>query len=694
MTAITRSVELEARQDIGVLLVDNPPVNALSQHVREGLLEGVRRAAADPRVRAIVLGCRGRTFIAGADITEFGKPPQSPSLWDTLDAIEASDKPVVAAIHGTALGGGLEVALVCHYRVAVPTARFGLPEVKLGLLPGAGGTQRLPRVVGVDMALEMVTGGEPIGARQALEHGLVDEVVETDDLIGAAVELARRVVAEGRPLTRIRDRDDKLREARARPELFDEFRRRIARKSRGFLAPEYNIRCIEAAVNLPFDDGLRRERELFAELMQGEQSRAQRYYFFAEREAAKVPDIGPDVPKRKIARVGVLGAGTMGGGIAMNFASAGIPVTIVERDQAALDRGLGVVRKNYERTAKSGRITAAEVEQRMAQLHGNLDYGALGDCDLVIEAVFEDMALKQEVFRRLDGLCKPGAILATNTSYLDVDAIASATSRPEDVLGLHFFSPANVMRLLEMVRGAKTAQDVVATCLEVARRIGKVAVVVGVCPGFVGNRMLFQRGIEANRLLLEGATPWQVDRVLYDFGLPMGPFAMSDLAGLDIGWKRETSTSSTLREILCERGRLGQKSGKGFYLYDSETRASAPDPEVETIIEELAHEQGVARHAVSDQEILERCLYPMVNEGAKILDEKIAIRASDIDVVWVNGYGWPVYRGGPMFWADEQGLASVADRVREYSDRLGGDHWRPSPLLLSLAASGGRFTAR
>jgi 3-hydroxyacyl-CoA dehydrogenase len=694
MTAITRSVELEARQDVGVLLVDNPPVNALSQHVREGLLEGVRRAAADPEVRAIVLGCRGRTFIAGADITEFGKPPQSPSLWETLDAIEASNKPVIAAIHGTALGGGLEVALVCHYRVAVPSARFGLPEVKLGLLPGAGGTQRLPRVVGVEMALEMVTGGEPIGARQALEHGLVDEVVETDDLIGAAVDLARRVVAEGRPLTRIRDRDDKLREARAKPELFDEFRRRIARKSRGFLAPEYNIRCIEAAVKLPFDDGLRRERELFAELMQGEQSRAQRYYFFAEREAAKVPDIGADVPKRKIARVGVLGAGTMGGGIAMNFASAGIPVTIVERDQAALDRGLGVVRKNYERTAKSGRITAADVEQRMAQLHGHLDYAALGECDLVIEAVFEDMALKQEVFRRLDGLCKPGAILATNTSYLDVDAIGSVTSRPEDVLGLHFFSPANVMRLLEMVRGAKTAQDVVATCLEVARRIGKVAVVVGVCPGFVGNRMLFQRGIEANRLLLEGATPWQVDRVLYDFGLPMGPFAMSDLAGLDIGWKRETSTSSTLREILCERGRLGQKSGKGFYLYDPETRASAPDPEVETIIEELAHRQGVARHAVSDQEILERCLYPMVNEGAKILDEKIAIRASDIDVVWVNGYGWPVYRGGPMFWADEQGLTSVADRVRQYSDRLGGDHWRPSELLLSLAASGGRFTAR
>jgi 3-hydroxyacyl-CoA dehydrogenase len=692
MTAITRSVELEVRQDVGVLWVDNPPVNALSQHVREGLVEGVRRAVADPAVRAIVLGCRGRTFIAGADITEFGKPPQPPSLWEALDAIEGATKPVVAAIHGTALGGGLEVALVCHYRVAMSSARFGFPEVKLGLLPGAGGTQRLPRVVGVEAALEMVTGGDPIGAQEARDRGLIDELVAGDDVVAAAVELARRLVADGRPLAKIRDRDEKVREARAKPELFAEFRRQIARKSRGFLAPEYNVRCIEAAVNLPFDDGLRRERELFAELMQSEQSRAQRYYFFAEREAAKVPDIGPEVPKRKIARVGVIGAGTMGGGIAMNFATAGIPVTIVERDQAALDRGLGIVRKNYERSAKKGRLTPADVDQRMAQLHGNLDYAALGECDLVIEAVFEDMALKQEVFRRLDGLCKSGAILATNTSYLNVDEIAAATGRPEDVIGLHFFSPANVMRLLEMVRGAKTAKDAVATCLDVARRIGKVAVVVGVCPGFVGNRMLFQRGVEANKLLLEGATPWQVDRVLYDFGLPMGPFAMSDLAGLDIGWKRETSKSSTLREMLCERGRLGQKSGKGYYLYDPDTRASAPDPEVEALIEQLAERQGIARREVSDQEILERCLFPMVNEGAKILEERIASRASDIDVVWVNGYGWPVYRGGPMFWADGLGLDTVAARVREYSDRLGGEHWRPSELLLRLAASGGRFT--
>ncbi|HVS64147.1 MAG TPA: 3-hydroxyacyl-CoA dehydrogenase NAD-binding domain-containing protein [Thermoanaerobaculia bacterium] len=697
MDSITQSVSYDRRGRVAVLLVDNPPVNALSQHVRQGLDEGIARAADDEQVDAVVIACAGRTFIAGADITEFGKPPQQPGLREVLDHIEACPKPVVAAIFGTALGGGHEVALCCHYRIAVPSAKLGLPEVKLGLLPGAGGTQRLPRVVGVKKALEMVTSGNPISAGEAHRHGLVDQIVEEDPgdgLVDAAVSFAEKAVAEGRPLVKIRDRDEKLAEARQNPQIFDEFRRKIARKTRGFEAPEANIRCIEAAVSLPFDEGMTREGELFAELMQGEQSKAQRYYFFAEREAAKIPDVPKDTPRREIASCGIVGAGTMGGGIAMNFANAGIPVIIVERDQEALDRGLGVVRKNYDRTASKGRISAEDVEQRMGLFSPTTDYQRLADCDIVVEAVFEDMELKKEVFGQLDAIVKQGAILATNTSALDVDEIAASTDRPADVIGLHFFSPANVMRLLEMVRGAETAKDVIATCMDLSKRIGKIAVLVGVCRGFVGNRMLFMRRIEANRLILEGATPWQVDRVIYDFGFPMGPFAMSDLAGLDIGWKRETSSSSTIREVLCERGRLGQKSGSGYYVYDRETRAAAPDPEVEELIEEFSAKEGIERREVSDQEILERCLYPMVNEGAKILEEGIAIRASDIDVVWVNGYGWPVYRGGPMFWADGIGLGEVAQKIRHYAEKLGGDHWQLSPLLERLSSEGKTFTGR
>ncbi|HVS15091.1 MAG TPA: 3-hydroxyacyl-CoA dehydrogenase NAD-binding domain-containing protein [Thermoanaerobaculia bacterium] len=693
MEPITQSVRYDRRGRVAVLWVDNPPVNALSQHVRQGLDEGIARAAADDQADAVVLACAGRTFIAGADITEFGKPPQAPGLREVLDHIEGCPKPVVAAIHGTALGGGHEVALCCHYRVAAPSAKLGLPEVKLGLLPGAGGTQRLPRVVGVRKALEMVTSGEPISAAEALEHGLVDRVVE-GDLLDDAIAFAEVAVQEGKPLVKIRDRDDKLQEARENPQIFDEFRRTIARKTRGFEAPEANVKCIEAAVNLPFDEGLAREGELFLELMQGEQSKAQRYYFFAEREAAKVPDVPKDTPRREIASCGIVGAGTMGGGIAMNFANAGIPVTLVERDQQALERGLGVVRKNYERSAQKGRLSADDVERRMGLLQPTTDYQRLADCDIVIEAVFEDMKLKKTVFSLLDEIVREGAILATNTSALDVDEIAASTSRPQDVIGLHFFSPANVMRLLEMVRGEKTADDVIATCMDLAKTIRKVAVLVGVCRGFVGNRMLFMRRIEADRLVLEGATPWQVDRVIYDFGFPMGPFAMSDLAGLDIGWKKETSSSSTLRELLCERGRFGQKSGKGYYVYDAATRAAAPDPEVEELIAGFAAKQEIEQREVSDQEILERCLYPMVNEGAKILDEGIAVRASDIDVVWVNGYGWPVYRGGPMFWADGIGLAEIAERIRHYGAQLDGDHWSPSPLLEKLAQEGATLTGR
>ena len=686
MTELTQSVQLENRAGIAIVSVDNPPVNALSHHVRQGILDGMTAATDDDSVKAIVLICRGRTFIAGADITEFGRPPQGAPLPAVQAAMEDCPKPVIAAVHGTALGGGLEVAMCAHYRVTDSAARFGLPEVKLGLLPGAGGTQRLPRVTGVPKALEMMTGGDPISAEEALACGLVDEIVE--DLEAGAVAFAERAVAEGLPLKRIRDLDDKVAEARSNPEIFDEFRAKIARKTRGFLAPEYNIQCIEAAVNLGFDDGVAKERELFTELMTGTQSAAQRYYFFAEREAAKVPDVPRDTPQIEINSCGVLGAGTMGGGIAMNFANVGIPVTIVERDQASLDKGIAVIRGNYERSASRGSMPADQVEPRMALITPSLDRGDFATNDIVIEAVFEDLELKKSVFEDLDSICKPGAVLASNTSALDVNAIASATTRPESVIGMHFFSPANVMKLLEVVRGNETSPEVIATTMSLAKRINKIAALVGVCHGFVGNRMLAMRRIESDRMILEGATPAQVDKVVYDFGFPMGPYAMSDLAGLDIGWKEENSKSETVRDILCESGRRGQKNGRGYYTYDPETRASTPDPEVEQMIRDFASAKGVEQREVTDDEVRERCLYPMVNEGAKILDEGIAIRASDIDVVWINGYGWPMYRGGPMFWADTVGLDEVVAKISDYHERLGGDHWKLSPRLSALVAAG------
>jgi 3-hydroxyacyl-CoA dehydrogenase len=689
MTQLTDTVRLETEGEIALIIVDNPPVNALSWHVRQGLFDGMTKAVADGAAGIVVI-CEGRTFIAGADISEFSGAPKGPGLHEVQDAMENAPVPVIAAIHGTALGGGLEVALCAHYRVAVSSAKFGLPEVNLGLLPGAGGTQRLPRLTGVPKALEMMTSGRHISTAEAREAGLVDEVTD-GDLRSAAVAFARRAVAEKMPLARVRDRDDKVLEARGNTEMFAKFRASIARKTRGFLAPEYNIQCIEAAANLPFDEGMAVERRLFTELMTGPQSAAQRYAFFAERAANKVPDIPADTPVVDVARCGVLGAGTMGGGIAMNFANVGIPVTIVERDQAALDRGLGVVRKNYERSAANGSIPAAAVEQRMALITGSTDKADFANCDLVIEAVFEDMDLKKSIFAELDQICKPGAIMASNTSALDVNEIAAVTSRPESVIGMHFFSPANVMKLLEVVRGEKSSDTTVATAMAISKKINKVAVLVGVCHGFVGNRMLFMRGAEAERMILEGATPAQVDRVLYEFGFPMGPFAMMDLAGLDIGWKEETSSSSTVREVLCENGRRGQKNGRGYYTYDPETRASTPDPEVEQLIKDFAITQGVAQREISDQEVLERCLYPMINEGAKILEEKIAIRGSDIDVVWVNGYGWPLYRGGPMHWADSVGLSEIADKIRGYSASLGGKHWELSPLLAQLAAENGKL---
>ncbi|SFV13110.1 3-hydroxyacyl-CoA dehydrogenase [Methylobacterium sp. 174MFSha1.1] len=674
---------------VAVLTLQSGPVNALGTALRQGILAGVEAAEADPAVKAIVLIGGGRMFSAGADITEFGKPQTGISLPDLLNRIEASSKPVVAAIHGNALGGGLETALACHYRVAVPSAKVGLPEVKLGILPGAGGTQRLPRVVGPRKALEVIVGGSPIGAKAAAGMGLVDELAPEDSLRAHVVAFAERVVAEGRPLTKIRDRDDKIAEGRENPGLFSAFREENARKTRGFEAPEACIACIEAACRLPFDEGLAFERAEFQKLVSGTQSAAQRYVFFAERQAAKIPDVPDDTPARPIARVGVIGAGTMGGGISMNFLNAGIPVTIVETKREALDRGLKTIRTNYENTAKKGRLKPEDVETRMGLLSDTLDLEQLAECDLIIEAVFEDMGIKKEIFSKLDKIAKPGAILASNTSYLDVDAIAAMTNRPADVIGMHFFSPANVMRLLEVVRGEKTAKDVIATAMQIGRKIGKIPVLVGVCHGFVGNRMLAQRQREANRLILEGVTPWDVDRVIYEFGLPMGPFTMSDLAGLDIGWSRETNKSETVRDLLCEQDRRGQKTGAGFYDYDAKRKAT-PSKVTEEIIAKVAERQGVKHRDASDQEILERTLYPMVNEGAKILEEGKAIRASDIDIVWINGYGWPVYRGGPMFWADTIGLPKVLERLRVYEAEY-GEAFKPSALLEKLAAEGKGF---
>ncbi|HEX5379630.1 MAG TPA: 3-hydroxyacyl-CoA dehydrogenase NAD-binding domain-containing protein, partial [Phenylobacterium sp.] len=625
MTAINPVTDLALDGDVAVITLNSPPVNALSANVREGLFQGFKAAIADPAAKAIVLICDGRTFIAGADITEFGGAMKGASLSDVQDMMENSPKPVVAAIHGTALGGGLEVALCAHYRVAVPSARLGLPEVNLGLLPGAGGTQRLPRVAGVEKALEMMTSGRHAPAKEALEMGLVDELVEEGKLREQAIAFARKIVAEKRPLVKVRDNNTKVEAARGHPEIFENFRKANARKFRGFRAPEANIKCIEAAVNLPFEEGLAVERKLFGEVMSSSESAAQRYSFFAERQANKIPDVPDDTPLIPIKKVGVIGAGTMGGGIAMNFANVGIPVVIVEQKQEPLDRGLATIRKNYERTASRGGITAEQVEQRMALITGSLSMeDSFKDVDLVIEAVFERMDIKKDIFAKLDAICKPGAILATNTSGLNIDEIASVTKRPESVIGLHFFSPANVMKLLEIVRADHTSKSVIATSMKLAKQIGKVAVLVGVCPGFVGNRILGQRQREAQKLVMEGAMPWDVDRVLYDFGFPMGPFAMSDLAGLDIGWVKEKSNGETIRDVLCEADRRGQKTGAGYYDYD-ENRVAKPSPFTEKVINDFIVKSGANPRKISDEEILERCIYPMINEGMKILEEGKAI---------------------------------------------------------------------
>jgi 3-hydroxyacyl-CoA dehydrogenase len=689
MPAINAVTDLTREGDIAVLTINSPPVNALSAAVRNGLRDGVAQAAADANVKAIVVICAGRTFIAGADISEFGKAPTGASLPELQAVLEGGPKPIIAAMHGTALGGGFEMALMCHYRVAVPSAKFGFPEIRLGLIPGAGGTQRLPRLSGVENALDVILSGTPIGANQARDWGVVDTLVEEGKLRDGALAFARTVIDTHMPLRKIRDLNDKTQAARGRPDIFDKVRRDYARKYRGFEAWQSALRAVQAAVDLPFEDGMKLERQAFLDLIPTAQARAQRYVFFAERKVWKIADIPEDTPTLPIRKVGVIGAGTMGGGIAMNFLNAGIAVTIIETAQDALDRGVGTIRRNYENTAKKGRLTPADVQNRMALLSPHLNLDVLSDCDLVIEAVYENMDIKKDVFRKLDKIAKPGAILASNTSYLNVDEIASVTNRPDLVLGMHFFSPANVMRLLEVVRGARTSKPVIATVMQLAKKIGKIGVLVGVCHGFVGNRMLAQRQREAQKLILEGAMPWDVDRVIYDFGLPMGPFAMSDLAGLDIGWSKETSKSSTVREILCEMDRRGQKTGAGFYDYD-EARHATPSPAVEKIILDFAAKKGINRRTISDEEILERCIYPMINEGAKILDEGKAQRASDIDIVWINGYGWPVYRGGPMFYADLIGADKVLAKLKEFEATMGPD-FKPAPLLEKLVAEGKRF---
>ena len=649
---MTSPVRTERHDDVLVIISNSPPVNALGADVRAGLEAGVKQAVADASIKAVVLRCDGRTFFAGADITEFGKPFREPSLHAVLDMMDASPKPIVAAIHGTALGGGCETALACNYRVAVPSAVVGTPEVKLGLLPGGGGTQRLPRLVGVKAALEMVAIGDPVPAKKALEIGLIDRIVGEDSLEADAIAFAREQI--GKPLPRISEKS-----ATPDPEAVEAFRKANGRKMRGFDAPEANIRCVVAATETSFTDGMAFERTEFMKLMGGIQSAAQRHIFFAERQAAKIDDVPADTPLRPIARVGVIGAGTMGGGISMNFLSAGIAVTIVEMQQEALDRGTGVMRKNYEASAAKGRIKPDAPEKAMGLLTPTLSLDDLADCDLVIEAVYENMEVKKEIFAKLDAICKPGAILASNTSYLNIDEIAAVTKRPEDVVGMHFFSPANVMKLLEVVRGEKTAGDVLATVMALAKKIRKVAVVAGVCHGFIGNRMLAPRQIEANKLLMEGATPEQIDRVHVEFGMPMGPFQMADLAGTDIGWHRDPTRIENIRDALAAEGRWGQKKQAGYYDYD-EKRNPTPSPRVAEIIEDFRSRSNMAKREISDEEIVARTLYTMVNEGALILEEGKAQRASDIDVVWIYGYGWPVYRGGPMFWAQTEGYDKVA----------------------------------
>lgn len=680
----------EKRGNVGLVLVDHPPVNAISQAVRAGIIAAVQTAEADDAIEAVVLACAGRTFMAGADITEFGKGDLRPSFHDVLTALDGATKPIVAAIHGTAFGGGLEIALACHYRVAVATAQIGLPEVKLGILPGAGGTQRLPRAIGVEAALAAIVSGDPIPVGKA--GAAIDAVVD-GDLVTAALDYARSVI--GKPLPRL---SDVVIDPASVPQgFFDAARAQVAKEKRNLFAPQRCIDAVEAAVTLPFAEGMKRERELIMACFQNSQSRALQHVFFAERQVGKIPGLPKDVALRPVNKVGVIGAGTMGGGIAMNFANVGLPVVVVEAAPEALDRGMGIIRGNYEATAQKGRMSADDVTRRMGLLTPSLSYDDLADCDLIIEAVFETMEVKKAVFGKIDAVAKPGAILASNTSYLSIDAIAATTSRPQDVIGTHFFSPANVMKLCEVVRGAATAPDVLATTLDVAKRIRKVGVVSGNCHGFIGNRMLQGYAREANLLVLQGATPQQVDKALVAFGMPMGIFQMADLAGLDIGYKSRKDADPALLDSrvglvpdrLVEMGRLGQKTRAGYYDYEPGSRTPIPSEITAGLLKEAAQELQIRPREFSDREIIERCFFPLVNEGLRILEEGIAYRASDIDIVYLYGYGFPAYRGGPMFWAENEiGLKALCDGIKAFAASEGDRWWKPAALLETLVAEG------
>ncbi|MEW6255782.1 MAG: 3-hydroxyacyl-CoA dehydrogenase NAD-binding domain-containing protein [Pseudomonadota bacterium] len=689
--AVDPAAEASANGAVALVTIANPPVNALSAAVRAGLLEAIQTLSADPAVRAIVITGEGKTFVAGADISEFGKPAAPPALPDLLAAIEACAKPIVAAVNGVALGGGLELALACHGRVVAPGARLGLPEIKLGLIPGAGGTQRLPRILGAAAAFPMMLSGEPVDAGEAVALGLADALAQ-GDLIAAAKAHALALAEAGAP-PKVRDRADRFTsEDRA---AFEAAAAEALKKSPGMPNVVALVDAVRAALDLPFDEALALERARFKALIDDPRSKAARHLFFAERAAARIPGVGKEVKARAIAKAAIIGAGTMGGGIAMCFAQAGIPVTLIEVKEEAITAGLARIRANYQTSVKRGSLSAEAMERHLSFISGAVGLEAAGDADIIVEAAFEDMGVKAEIFGTLDKVAKPGAILATNTSYLDVDAIAATTSRPQDVVGLHFFSPANVMRLLEVVRGAATAPDVLVTSLDLGRRLGKLPVVVGVCYGFVGNRMLAKRSQAGERVLLAGALPHEVDAAVTAFGFRMGPFAMLDLAGLDIGWRarKVSGVKAPVGDALCEQGRFGQKTGRGFYLYPEGARKGERDGDVEALIAALSAERGISRRSFTADEIIARLMYPMVNEGAKILEEGIAARASDIDVVWVNGYNWPAFTGGPMHWAEGEGLAKIVAALEAFAAETGDESLRPAPLLKRLADSGGSFAS-
>ncbi len=696
-------VSYEVQGPIGVITLNNPPVNALSVNkgVLQGILDAIKEGEHDHHVGGFLLIGGGRNFSGGADITEFGKPhePGLATLPDLLAYMDTVTKPIFAALSGPTMGGGLELALTCHYRVASADTLLALPEVKLGILPGAGGTQRLPRLIGAERALDFMVNGNPIKSAAAMELGLIDEIVK-GDLLQAALTWAKRALRDGKTVRRASQLTAALEQD---TETFIEAARQsIGQKWRGYPAPLAIVDCVNAALTLPFDKALGVERAAFGKLVTSNESKALRHLFFSERQAAKISDVPADTKEIPIEKAAVIGAGTMGGGITMNFANAGLPVTMVEASQEALDRGLGIIRKNYAATVSKGRLSQEQMDQRMALITPSVDYKSISRADIVIEAVYEEMDVKKEVFGKIDAIAKAGAILATNTSTLDVNEIAASTSRPGSVIGLHFFSPANVMRLLEVVRGAKTAKDVLATSMKLGKTIGKVPVCVGVCDGFVGNRMIHTYLKEAGYLLEEGALPKQVDGAIEAFGFAMGPFRMSDLAGLDIGWairKRQAATRPAdaryvrIADLICEKGRFGQKTGAGYYRYEKGSRAAIPDPEIEALIVAESREKGIERRDISDEEIVERLLYSLVNEGAAILDEGIAQRASDIDVIYAFGYGFPRYRGGPMFYADLVGPDKVLKSIRQFAEKPLGVHWKPAKLLEKLAADGGKFNA-